>query len=323
VAEAEILDRQASRLQWAIDNMPLGLCMFDVGRRLVVSNRQYAEMYRIPAGQMQIGMTLEEVLEQRIAASNLPKCGVEAFRKTRLGMVADGAEQSETFELQDVRTILIKHRPLPDGGWVAIHQDITEQRRSEERMHFLALHDPLTGLANRTHFRDEMDRVQERVRSGKTYAVFFLDLDKFKPVNDEMGHSAGDAILVAVADRIRECAIGAVIARLGGDEFAILQGPIEQFREARGLARQLISKLSEPFLWEGHQIQIGASVGVAMAPADGTDSLNLLRHADIALYEAKGAGRGRFHFFRTGRNGAPASIYTRLPATVQEATHRH
>ena len=207
--------------------------------------------------------------------------------------------------MEDGRTILIMHQTLPDGGWVATHQDISEQRRTEARMKYLAQHDPLTGLANRAYFRERMDAAEHRIRSGEVFAVLFIDLDGFKPVNDTFGHPVGDLLLAEVSKRITDCAgERAFVSRLGGDEFAILQGPLRTFKESAELARSIVGTLAEPFDLEGHRMSIGASVGIALAPADGCDSLNLMRHADLALYDAKRAGRGTFHYFRaTAENG--------------------
>ena len=166
-------------------------------------------------------------------------------------------------------------------------------------MKYLAQHDPLTSLANRAYFREQMDAAESRIRNGEVFAVLFIDLDGFKPVNDTFGHPIGDLLLTAVSKRITDCAGDrAFVSRLGGDEFAVLQGPLCALKESAALARRIVRTLAEPFELEGHRMFIGASVGIALAPADGCDSLNLMRHADLALYDAKRAGRGTFHYFR-------------------------
>jgi diguanylate cyclase (GGDEF)-like protein len=144
-----------------------------------------------------------------------------------------------------------------------------------------------------------MDAAEHRIRSGEIFAVLFVDLDGFKPVNDRFGHPVGDLLLTAVSKRITDCAGDrGFVSRLGGDEFAILQGPLCSFKESADLACRIVGRLAEPFDLEGHRMCIGASVGIALAPADGSDSLNLMRYADLALYDAKRAGKGTFHYYR-------------------------
>lgn len=303
-ANEELLRLQNERFGWALDNMAQGLCMFDRDRRLVVSNRRYAELYRIPPDEVKPGQTLEEILQQRAAFGNIPVGGASSYLRARLAVHAATERRSDDVELQDGRTIQILHQTLPDGGWVATHEDITEQRAAAAKMRYLAQHDPLTGLPNRAYFREKLDSVQGLIKAGETFAVLFIDLDQFKPVNDTFGHPMGDLLLSAVGERITECAgPDTFVSRLGGDEFAILQGPPQTMLHSSLLAGSLVRRMAEPFEIEGERLAIGASVGIAVAPVDGKDSLNLMRHADLALYAAKRAGRGDYCFFGSADGG--------------------
>jgi diguanylate cyclase (GGDEF)-like protein len=200
--------------------------------------------------------------------------------------------------LSDGRTIAVSQRWMPDGGWVAVHEDITERRRAEARITHLARHDLLTNLPNRVLFREHLDAAFSALARGQAFAVMCLDLDHFKQVNDTLGHPLGDALLKAVAGRLRaRVKESDIIARIGGDEFAIVQAAVERPEHCSELATRLVEALSEPYDIEGKHVVIGTSVGIAVAPGDGRDPDQLLKNADMALYLAKGDGRGTYRFF--------------------------
>ena len=214
---------------------------------------------------------------------------------------AKGQASTKIQTLPDGRVIAIVHQPMVDGGWVATHEDITERRSFEARIAHMAHHDALTDLPNRALFNERLEQATERVKRGDAVAVHLLDLDLFKNVNDTLGHAAGDKLLVAVANRLRGIVRGTdTVARMGGDEFAVVQAGIKQPSEAAWLAERVVTTLSEPYDIDGHQVIIGASVGIAIGPTDGIDPGQLIRNADLALYRAKSAGRGAFHFFEAG-----------------------
>jgi diguanylate cyclase (GGDEF)-like protein len=180
-----------------------------------------------------------------------------------------------------------------------LRNEIEERERSEARTYYIAHHDALTGLGNRVLFRQQLNDTLERVqRSGESLALLFVDLDGFKGINDSLGHSIGDGLLKCISDRLRSRVREAdVIARLGGDEFAIVQTAKEQPQGAAALAGRLIEVIGAPCLVEGHQLLVGASIGIAVAAPGQVDPEVLLRSADLAMYRAKGDGRGVFRFF--------------------------
>ncbi|MBV8472798.1 MAG: EAL domain-containing protein, partial [Hyphomicrobiales bacterium] len=203
-------------------------------------------------------------------------------------------------ELSDGRIILQRKKKLADGGWVSTHEDITARRRAEEKVREMATKDPLTGLSNRFEFRQRLDQCIAEVRRkiGK-FAVFYLDLDQFKAVNDSLGHPFGDKLLQEVAARIvAEVRVGDTIARLGGDEFAIIQRIENTLNDPIKLARRLIGAVSEPYTIDGNTIVIGASVGISVTPNDSLVADELIRGADMALYQSKAHGRGNYNFFK-------------------------
>jgi diguanylate cyclase (GGDEF)-like protein len=251
------------------------------------------------------GTSLADILNYRLEHGLYPVAGKGEYLKRRFELVANQVEATDTVELQDGRIIMIHHQPMPDGGWVSTHQDITEQRRNEEKVHYLARHDALTDLPNRMLFGEDMEVAEARIRRGESIAVLCIDLDHFKSVNDTLGHAIGDAVLKEVGVRLKACCRGAdVVARLGGDEFAVLIGPLRHASSAANLAERIVKAIADPFDIGDHRVLIGASIGIAVSPQDGPDAATLFKNADLALYRAKGEGRSTFHFFEPGMDAA-------------------
>ncbi|ACK51516.1 diguanylate cyclase/phosphodiesterase with PAS/PAC sensor(s) [Methylocella silvestris BL2] len=198
--------------------------------------------------------------------------------------------------------------------------DVTDKQRAELRLAHLEHHDALTDLPNRALFRIRLDEALSRLDSGQgEIAVLYLDLDQFKAINDTLGHTVGDALLRAVADRLRACLRpGDTLARFGGDEFAFLCGRLAGPDEAGKLASLIVDEVGGPYVIQGHCVEIGASIGVAMAPGDGRDSDLLLKHADMALYRAKEEGRRAFRFFEPEMD-ARAQARRQLEADLRQA----
>ncbi len=185
--------------------------------------------------------------------------------------------------------------------WVGVLEDVDARRRAQEHIAYLAQHDPLTGLGNRTLFQERLRGILRQARRGIGGALLYLDLDRFKEVNDSLGHSLGDALLCEVATRLRAHA-GTVdlIARLGGDEFAVLLLAREPAQEAAALAAGLLDAIGRPYRLQEHRVDIGASIGITVIDADPPPPERLLQNADMALYRAKEDGKGCFRFFEPG-----------------------
>jgi len=283
----------------AINNMSQGLCFFDAAHRLIVCNDRYVEMYDLPRERVGPGTPLAEIVDMRFAVGSFPAMSRDEYLHWRTKVAISAEPTDSILELRNGRTFKIRHRPMPDGGWVATHEDITEQRRSEVKIEYMAHHDSLTDLANRVLLNERLEQaLGRRIHREQMVAVHHLDLDQFKAVNDTFGHPAGDKLLKTVADRLRGLVRDTdTIARMGGDEFVIVQAPIADPADATALAQRIIERMSEPYDLDGHQAVIGASIGIAVGPGDGLRPDRLLRNADLALYRAKGEGRGTFRFF--------------------------
>jgi diguanylate cyclase (GGDEF)-like protein len=291
---------EKQRLDTAINNMMQGLIMFDSAERIVVCNNLYVGMYGLSREIVKPGCSLLELLRYRVEIGNFLHHDPEQYRAELVASLALGKVTTSIFETVDGREMLVTNSPMTAGGWVATHQDITERRRAEAKIEYMAHHDALTDLPNRLQLYEQLRQTLARPKRGEHVAVFCLDLDRFKDVNDAHGHPVGDLLLKAVADRLRQCVRDTdTIARLGGDEFAVMQAGTSQPMDATSLASRLIEMIGAPFELGSHQITVGLSIGIALAPGDGLDPDQLLKNADMALYRAKSDGHGLYRFFES------------------------
>jgi diguanylate cyclase (GGDEF)-like protein len=318
------LARKNRILEVTLENMAHGLCMFDGEQRLIVCNARYNKMYGLGPGDMHPGTPLRAILEARVVAGSSPEAAQD-YIETRIAEVTRNEPYCAVNELRDGRVIQVTHQPIDGGGWVAIHQDITDSRRDEERVAFMARHDLLTGLANRTNFMEKLEEAGVRLRRREeSFTVFMLDLDRFKNVNDSLGHPAGDALLKATADRLKASLRETnVVARLGGDEFAIIQaGEPDQRGAAVELAKRIIALISAPYEINGNTVSIGTSIGVALASAESIDPDTLMKQADLALYRSKSDGRNGYCFFDE-RMTVDADARRQLESDLRDAVSRN
>src|SRR5882757_519687 len=304
---AAMLDRRSSTelhqqkvlLDSAIGNMSQGLCMFDAEGRILLFNERYSEMMDRTGMPLQ-GRMLIDVLQDQKSNGKWDGDPDEFFN-----MVVAAAKGGETLTrvvTRNGRSIRVVDQPNKGGGWVATFEDITEWQEAQEQISHMARHDALTNLPNRTLFREQLEKALRLVKRSDQLAVFCLDLDHFKEINDSLGHPVGDALLKEVARRLGECVTEHdTVARLGGDEFAIVQFCSECDPSAVSLlASHIVEKIAAPFDIGGHQLVVGVSIGISLAPEDGKNPDELLKKADLALYRAKADGRGTYRFFETG-----------------------
>ncbi len=282
------------RFKAALTHMSHGLSMFDAEGRLVVNNDRFAAMYDVSPDVIRAGSTFEDFLRHRALQGYFksdPDQELQALLKL-------GDREAQVLAAGSGRSIAVISHPLPTGGWVSTHEDITEKLAAQAEISHMAHHDALTGLPNRVFLRQRMEALVNQLGRDQKFAVLYFDLDRFKVVNDALGHPLGDKLLRQVAARTRKCLrSGETLARLGGDEFVILQTQVDHAEDASALAARLIEEIGAPFDLDGHQVTIGVSLGIAMAPGDARCPDELLRNADMALYRAKADGRNTCRFF--------------------------
>ena len=288
---------QNERFDAALTNMSQGLCMFDADARLVIFNPRFAEIYGLAAEEIKPGMTTRQLLALA-SDSKVAVADPEGTLALQRSLIDEAKAGSGIQRLTDGRSISILHEPMPGGGFVATFEDITGRLLVEEKIKHLAHYDVLTDLLNRAAFYEGMQEVLSHLRRSESVAVLSLDLDHFKTVNDTLGHPIGDLLLQAAAERLRSCIRGEdILARLGGDEFAIVQVPSDKPPNISALAARLIEVVGDPYEIDGSQVVVGISVGIAIAPGDGTEPDVLMKNADLALYRAKADGGGAFRYF--------------------------
>jgi diguanylate cyclase (GGDEF)-like protein len=298
--DAVLANREISNLNQlfdtALNNMPHGLAMFDSGRRLVVTNRRLIELLGLNQ-QARKGLSSRELVRECVAVGTVLRSAGDQLIEDFENRLSAGRSDSFNVQKQDGRTLNLTFQPMANGGSVVLIEDVTERRAAEARINHLARYDSLTGLPNRMFMREQMERAL--IAAGKrSCSILFVDLDQFKQVNDTLGHPRGDILLRAVADRLRRLIRNTdIVARFGGDEFVILQTPIGSDDDAARLAQRVIASLSQTYEVDGHQVVIGASIGIAMSPRDAAGVDHLLKIADMALYWAKAEQRGTWRFF--------------------------
>ncbi|RXH38573.1 bifunctional diguanylate cyclase/phosphodiesterase [Bradyrhizobium zhanjiangense] len=291
----ERLTLEKQRLDRAVNNMTQGLLLFDAERRLVICNQRYIEMYGLSVETVKPGCSFDDIIAHRKATGsftgNVDDYVARVLRDIHL-------RNSMVVDTSDGRSIQIVNEPLADGGWVATHEDITERRRTEERITHLAHYDALTDLPNRAMFHEHLREELGTIADGEEIAVHYIDIDEFKGVNDALGHLVGDELLKSVAQSLRRCA-GPMdfVARLGGDEFAIVQSAVTSLEEVNELVARVFETIRMPFDCMGHHLTTDASIGIALAPRHGTALDQILKNADMAMYAAKAAGRRAYRFF--------------------------
>ncbi len=274
-----LISRQV--LRDAVDAISQGIVMIDARGRMPVINRRASELLSIPPSASGGARSLSPQDSEILSTDDL---GVD---RTYEQVRADG------------RILEVQTHPLGTGGVVRTYADITERKRADAQIIHMALHDSLTGLANRRLLADRLGEALARVlEGGRGGAVLLVDLDRFKTINDMRGHSFGDRVLVQATTRLNSVVSSAdLVARIGGDEFCVLQSGQEEPAAAEALAREIVRRLSEPYLIEGQEVLLSASVGIACYPDNGSSVDQLLTNADTALYRAKESGRAAFRLY--------------------------
>jgi diguanylate cyclase (GGDEF)-like protein len=293
------------RLDTALESMKQGLCFISSDQRVLLANRRYAEIYALPPEAIKPGTSFEQIAKWRAMAGTSPR-DAEAHSQKILSHMARGMHTGNmVLNLKNGQVIAIHYRHMADGAWIATHDDVTATLENEARLNFLARHDPLTGLPNRTLFLEKLAEALANLAPGASFALHCLDLDDFKIINETLGHPVGDRLLQTVATRLRTCLHESdILARLGGDEFAIIQFNLTRPDDAANFATGILASIAVPYDIQDHRLETKTSIGIALAPSDAADVDNVLKHADTALHWAKAEGRARFRFFEAAMNAA-------------------
>ena len=298
-AEAEL------RYKSIFENSVIGMFQTTSDGRYLAANQALADLYGYASPQHLVE-GLADIAHSLYVDPQRRKDFAQAIRDA--GRVRDFESEVYCF---DGRRIWISENAHgvrgPDGTLLYYEgtvEDISERRRHQAELEYQATHDPLTGLPNRNLLQDRLQQTVESARRNRQkVAVAFVDLDKFKVINDSLGHAVGDRLLQEIASRLKNC-IRAVdtVARYGGDEFVLIMQGHEHLGDLIQLLERILSCIGEPVLLEGHELRVGGSIGITIYPQDGQDLATLLRQADAAMYEAKSAGRNQFQFYRPELN---------------------
>ena len=306
------LEAALANLDLALSNMAQGLALIDAAGRVVLANERMHEVLMLPGRVVLTGAAMRSVL-----GDALNEAAAASYVRDHLRPDLDLFKPTVSEIAHRDRILSVTTRRLADGGWVSTFADVTERRRFEERIRHLARHDPLTDLPNRATLHQVLS-ARLASEAGQPCAVLYVDLDRFKPINDTFGHAVGDRLLQEVAGRLRRAVRPQdVVARLGGDEFALMIGLADAERPD-STAQQVLDALNQPYAVERLSLRVGASIGIAQFPLAGTDPDTLLRSADLALYDAKRSGPNRYAFYDPAM-GDRAAARTSLEADLRRA----
>lgn len=318
-ALSQAFDGQKKLFEIVLNNLPLGLSVFDAGQRLTLYNIRFPQLFGLTPEDIAAGATIAELIGKMRGNESTASKSVRQTARPSLAKAESSSIRRREWQMHDGRIIQSVVTILSDGSSIAIHADITEDRKAAQRITYLAHHDPLTGLPNRMHFREQVDATLAERKPHEQIALVHLNLDRFKSINNTIGVSVGDKILQQVAERIRASAGSEnTLARLGSDEFAILQTGKQQPKNVTALADQIRRALSEPFLNGEKQVTLSVSMGIAIAPENGGETDILLKNAGVALSHAKADGRKRERFF-TGEMEAQMQLRHALEADLRAA----
>ena len=295
----EQLIRQRDVMKTIIDNFPGAISLFDADLKMAACNEQFKVLLELPAHLFE----KEEVHFEDFIRFNANRGEYGPGDAEELtAQITERARNFTAHRIERSRPggqwLEIRGTPIPSGGFVTSYIDITERKKAEERIRVLALQDTLTGLPNRLNLNDQVEQALERAAGSEhQFAIMFLDLDGFKKINDSHGHDMGDVLLMHVAQLLKKAVRETdVVARLGGDEFVVLLHDVTDEAMVASVAQKIVNSIGEPCQLEGVDITIGASIGIAIFPRDGTSRETLLKVSDHAMYAAKSSGKGNFRF---------------------------
>ncbi len=298
------LETSLSLLEATLEATADGILVVDRGGRMVTFNQRYIEMWRLPPETVAMrddAAALEHALDQLLRPRSYLRLLERVAGDAR-------AESEDRLRFKDGRVFECCSKPQRLGdevvGRVWSFRDVTGREKAEAAIRHQAYHDPLTGLPNRMLFDDRLRHaLAQASRDRQLLALLLLDVDRFKTINDTLGHAAGDRLLIEVGKRLaRSKRAGDTVARLGGDELLILVTNLRQVEDAARIAEGILEAVRLPMSIEGHRLQVTASIGISLFPHDGADGETLIKHADVALYRAKDRGRDGYQIYAPDMN---------------------
>ena len=298
---------KAEQLHLTLENMSQGIMLVTRDLQIPIINSRCGELLGLPEEFIEHPPRFDQLTGFQGGLPEPPDCWPPCAQARELGAASDASGKFTISErtMPSGTVVEVRSGHLPDGSLVQTFTDVTKRREAEAHVARLASEDPLTGLPNRRLLRFKLDQMCERsdTGAGGKFAVLFLDVDRFKVVNDTLGHRIGDLLLQEIAARLQEALHQSdLLARLGGDEFAIVVTTVKSHHRLEDLARRLTSAISQPYTIDGHRIRSGISIGIAVGPRDGDSAEDLLMAADLALYAVKASARGSFQFYKRSMN---------------------
>jgi diguanylate cyclase (GGDEF)-like protein len=314
--------QKSEQLKLTLEHMNQGIMLVTKGHDIPVINKRCGELLELPADFIDHPLHLESFAPLQIGqSSNAFYADLATVPEN--GSSAPGANAVFEHTRPDGTVIEVLRTPLPEGGFIQTFTDVTKRRQADAYIAKLASEDPLTGLPNRRIFRASIEKISGSQTRSAEFAVLFLDLDRFKVINDTLGHRIGDMLLIEVANRLqRSLQHGEVLARLGGDEFAIVMPSFASRASLATSARNIVETIALPYDIDGHRIRTTVSIGIAVGPKDGINADDLLMAADLALYAVKTTGRGTYCFYEHSMN-EELNDRRQIETDLREAIEQH
>ena len=320
----DVGNTQSEHLDIALETMHQGLCMYGPDKKIIISNNQFAEIYKISPELIRLGTSQEEIIDLRIKNGTFAGSSPEEYLRERSVNLHPRHSHADAtiHHLNDGRYVEIRDHPLIGGGRLSTHEDITERYLAEKKIKHMANFDTLTNLPNRMHVNKILQSaIDDAISNGTRMSLLYIDLDGFKRTNDTLGHQVGDCVLEQVGARLANLQNDQVTAgRLAGDEFIVVVENTDDVNELQHVGDKICSTLAATISVEHNNIDLSASVGISVGPPSDGRASTFLHKSDLALYQAKKDGGNSYRFFEEAMF-QKAQKYKRIAADLRLAAH--